>query len=51
MKDNYKGINIPNELADEIDKIIHSKKHGYRTRAEFIKEAIRTHLKDYKQKK
>ncbi len=41
----YVTLKIPPELAKEIDEII--KNHpelGYRSRAEFVKEAIRKHI-------
>jgi metal-responsive CopG/Arc/MetJ family transcriptional regulator len=44
----YAGINIPIELAKKIDKIIDSKKYGYKKRAEFVKEAIREKLEYFK---
>ena len=41
----YTILKIPTELAEEINDIIG--KHGYRSRAEFAKEAIRTLLREY----
>jgi len=41
----YTILKIPVELAEEINDIIG--KHGYRSRAEFAKEAIRTLLREY----
>jgi metal-responsive CopG/Arc/MetJ family transcriptional regulator len=37
----YTTIAIPSELADEIDNLIKTKKRGYVSRGEFVKDAIR----------
>jgi len=42
--EDYRGITLPKELIQQIDEIIKNKKLGYKTNAEFIKEAIREHL-------
>ena len=44
MPKQYVNVKIPIELADEIDKILEKKLLGYRSRAEFIVEAIRDKL-------
>jgi len=41
MRKKYTNVGIPNELARAIDKIIPLIKRGYRSRAEFVIEAIR----------
>jgi Arc/MetJ-type ribon-helix-helix transcriptional regulator len=43
-KTGYTNISIPNELADEIKKIVQSRKYGYSSISEFVKEAVRMHL-------
>ncbi len=43
-KEGYTNISIPNELADEIRKIVQSRKYGYSSVSEFVKEAVRIHL-------
>ncbi len=43
-KTGYTNISIPNELADEIRKVVESRKYGYSSISEFVKEAIRSHL-------
>ena len=48
MKNDYTTIKLPKELLERIDDIIDSKKYGFKTKPEFIKEAIREHLKYYK---
>ena len=45
MGKNYKGLTFPEELLEEIDLIINDKKLGYRSRAEFVKAAIRLLMK------
>ena len=41
------GVKIPKELVDQIDQIIQKyPEFGYTSRAEFIKECIRTKIKD-----
>lgn len=47
-RENYVGVSIPKDLMDEIDTIIRDTKHGFKSRAEFFKEAARLKLKDYK---
>jgi len=41
MRKKYTNVGIPSELAKAIDKIIPLIKRGYRSRAEFVIEAIR----------
>ena len=40
----YTTIALPNELVSEIDEIVESKKRGYSSRAELIKESVRVIL-------
>jgi metal-responsive CopG/Arc/MetJ family transcriptional regulator len=40
----YVNVKLPVELADEVDKVIEKKVLGYRSRAEFISEAVRDKL-------
>ena len=40
----YVNIKLPVELADEVDKILEKKLLGYRSRAEFVAEAVRDKL-------
>ncbi len=44
----YTTIALPDELVDEIDEIIKSKKKGYTSRAELIKEGVRIVLNKLK---
>ena len=43
-KEGYTNISLPNELADEIRKVVESRKLGYTSVSEFVKEAVRIHL-------
>ncbi len=40
----YVNIKVPEELADEVDKILADRRLGYRSRAEFVIEATRQRL-------
>jgi metal-responsive CopG/Arc/MetJ family transcriptional regulator len=42
--EDYVTLKIPRALADEIDQMIESKTLGYRSRAEFVSEAIRRRI-------
>lgn len=44
--DNYTTVRLPTELIDEIDQIIKRGLRGYRSRSEFIKEAIRKRFEE-----
>jgi len=41
----YVFVKIPKSLLDEVDKAVG--KHGYRSRTEFVKDAIRSLLREY----
>ena len=42
----YTTISVPNDLIERIDKIIKEGAWGYKTPTEFIKDAIRIHLRE-----
>jgi len=42
----YHTVNMPKILADEIEKVVESGKHGYTTVPEFVKEATRRYLRE-----
>jgi hypothetical protein len=42
--DNYATVRLPKELMQEIDDLIRRRVRGYKSRSEFIKEAIRRRL-------
>ena len=44
VQDKYVTVRIPRGLADEIDEILRSGLHGYGSRAELVKEAVRLRL-------
>ena len=44
----YTTIKLPKELLEQIKKILETNQYGFKTKSEFIKEAIREHLKYYK---
>ena len=48
MPKRYVNVKIPVELSEEIDKLIEKKVLGYRSRAEFVAEAIREKLMQVK---
>ncbi len=45
MRAKYTNVAIPEELAKEIDDYTKKSKMGFRSRAEFVIEAIRAKLK------
>jgi metal-responsive CopG/Arc/MetJ family transcriptional regulator len=45
--EDYTTIKIPNEIVERIEKIVKTNKFGFKSRSEFIKEAIRQELKYY----
>lgn len=42
----YTNIALPNDLIEHIDQVIKSLNMGYQSRSEFVKESIRSMLKD-----
>jgi len=44
----YTTVSIPTEFMERIDKIIADAKYGYKSRAEFVNEAIRRRLEELK---
>ena len=40
----YANIPLPDELAEQIDRLIKTANLGYKTKSEFIKEAVREKL-------
>ena len=45
MPGKYTGVKIPRNLAEEVDRLIG--KHGFTSRAEIVKEALRRILLTY----
>ena len=46
MRKKYTNIGIPKELAEEIDILIKKLNQGFRSRAEFVTEAIRQKIEN-----
>ena len=42
-------VQIPKELSDIIDKLVEQRYKGYRTRAEFVTDAVRRRLEVIKE--
>jgi metal-responsive CopG/Arc/MetJ family transcriptional regulator len=42
----YVTVQIPKELVDMIDTILAEKKGGYRSRTEFVADAVRRRIED-----
>ncbi len=47
-REGYTNISLPNELANEIRKVVETRKLGYSSVSEFVKEAVRLHLMQIK---
>jgi len=43
----YAQISLPIDLIKKIDELIKSGRGGYRSRAEFVKDAVRRLLREY----
>jgi metal-responsive CopG/Arc/MetJ family transcriptional regulator len=46
--DKFVSVSLPEEIIEQIDRVIESRKHGYESRPEFIKDAVRRRLEDMK---
>ena len=47
MPDDYLGVRLPKELIGEVDRLVDQRKLGFRSRAEFIADAIRRRLEEF----
>jgi len=45
----YTNVALPVDLINQIDEVIRKKGMGYKSRGEFVKEAVRNLLKELKQ--
>lgn len=45
-KYNYHTVNLPESLAEKIDEVIRSGKHGYTSIPDFVKAAVRRYLRE-----
>jgi len=48
MTEGYSSISLPKSFIKKIDMVVENTSYGYSSRAEFVKEAIREHLKTFK---
>ena len=46
MVSNYTNIGLPEDMIKQIDKIIKKTELGYKSRGEFVKEAVRKSIKE-----
>jgi metal-responsive CopG/Arc/MetJ family transcriptional regulator len=46
MKKEYVYVALPQEITNLIDEVIASRKWGFRSRAEFVLEAVKLRLKE-----
>lgn len=44
----YTTVALPNALIEKVDEIVRDKSHGYISRPELIKEAVREKLRNIK---
>ena len=42
----WKTIALPDEIIKRIDKVVASKEHGFRSRNDFVLEAVKWRLKE-----
>jgi len=47
-REEWTYINLPNELAEAIDDLVDLHKHGYRSRSDFVADAVRRLLRELK---
>ena len=46
-RDDWITIALPKEIVERIDKVIESRKFGFRSRADFVLEAVKMKLKEF----
>jgi metal-responsive CopG/Arc/MetJ family transcriptional regulator len=51
MTDGYKSVNVPKDMYDEISKIVKQNPSHYSSISEFVKDALRTLMREYPTKK
>ena len=47
MTSDYMSVSIPKSIIERIDKVVESKGLGYKSRPEFIKDAVRRLFEHY----
>lgn len=43
----YRGVNLPMELMEEVDRIVDINRFGFKTSAEFVRSAVREKINFY----
>jgi metal-responsive CopG/Arc/MetJ family transcriptional regulator len=43
-REGWTYVNLPKELAEQIDELVNAQEHGYRSRSEFVSDAVRRFL-------
>jgi len=43
----WANISLPEEIAKRIDEVVRSNKYGFRSRADFVLEAVKMRLKEF----
>ena len=47
-REEWTYINLPKELGAKIDELVDARKHGYRSRSDFVADAVRRRLDELK---
>ena len=48
-REKWTYVNMAKELADQVDEIVNAQKHGYRSRSEFVSDAIRRRMDELRE--
>mgnify|MGYP000450992180 CR=1 FL=1 len=46
MRKQYRGVQIPESLAQKVDRFVKGEAYGYRTFAEFVIDAVRRRVEE-----
>jgi len=46
-KPGWVNMSLPEEIANRIDEVVKSGKYGFRSRADFVLEAVKMRLKEF----
>jgi len=47
-REEWAYVNVPKEIVQKIDVLVNEQKHGYRSRSDFVTDAIRRRLDELK---
>jgi len=47
-REEWAYINLPKELVARVDALVNEQKHGYRSRGDFVADAVRRRLEELK---